>query len=391
MQGPGPGRVSVAVVIPTLNEAKSIGKCIDSLESNSSPDLAIELIIIDGGSRDGTPEIVAGLAEHYGNISLISSKVANTSVQRNLGIASTKSDVVIIFSGHATAAQDFIPTIVRKLVSSGPDVAGVGCGLEFPPDNRSVVSLSSSLVTKSVLGGSAMRPYDTARAEGPSASVPFCAYRRIVLERVGMFDASNPFGDDADLNARIRRAGQKLVFTTDTRVYYSPPSTVRRFALQMFRYGRARVRIMVKNRRLGNPLYLMPLIAILYAAGLVLATILRPQVYPLLVFSAVAYLVAVFLSSILSAAGKGRPALLAAMPLLYVIQLATYGSGMIVELVAGAARIDSTRRSEVTSAEADGSFLRPIVPEPNGEVLENGRNMIFVGMVFYATVGGCQT
>lgn len=346
VQGPGPEGISVAVIIPVLDEARNIGRCIESLENNSSPDLAIELIIIDGGSRDGTPEVVARLAEHYGNINLISSKVANISVQRNLGMASTKSDIVVIFSGHATAASNFIPTIVRKLVSSGPDVAGVGCGVRLPPDDRSMISLSSFLVTKSILGGSAMRPYLTAQVEGPLASVPFCAYRRSVLERVGMFDVSNSFGDDADLNARIRQAGHKLMFTPDTYVYYSPRATISRFALQMFRWGRARMRIMVKNRRLGNPLYLMPMIAILYAAGLVLATILRSQVYPLLVFSVVAYLVAVFLPSIPSAARKGRPGLLATMPLLYIIQLTTYGSGMIAELIAGVARIGSIRCSK---------------------------------------------
>jgi glycosyltransferase involved in cell wall biosynthesis len=47
--------LGVAVVIPTLNEAESIGAVVDEIPR----DLVREIIVVDGGSRDGTAEVAA--------------------------------------------------------------------------------------------------------------------------------------------------------------------------------------------------------------------------------------------------------------------------------------------------------------------------------------------
>lgn len=46
---------AIAVVIPALNEAETIGGCLDSVSG------AEEIVVADGGSTDGTPELVAEL------------------------------------------------------------------------------------------------------------------------------------------------------------------------------------------------------------------------------------------------------------------------------------------------------------------------------------------
>ncbi len=49
-----PGTRAFAVVVPALDEARRIGACLASIG-----EAAAEVVVVDGGSRDGTPEIAA--------------------------------------------------------------------------------------------------------------------------------------------------------------------------------------------------------------------------------------------------------------------------------------------------------------------------------------------
>ena len=53
---------TVAVVIPTLNEEKFIARCLDSVIAQSYPFVEMDVMVVDGGSKDRTRKIV----EEYG-------------------------------------------------------------------------------------------------------------------------------------------------------------------------------------------------------------------------------------------------------------------------------------------------------------------------------------
>ena len=58
----------VSIIIPCRNEAKYIGKCLDSIITADYPKDKIELLVIDGMSRDGTREVVKNILK---NINLL--------------------------------------------------------------------------------------------------------------------------------------------------------------------------------------------------------------------------------------------------------------------------------------------------------------------------------
>jgi dolichol-phosphate mannosyltransferase len=61
---------NVCVVIPTLNEAGTIGKLIESIEELVSF-IQVRIIIVDDGSKDGTQETVEAMNENHGNIIIV--------------------------------------------------------------------------------------------------------------------------------------------------------------------------------------------------------------------------------------------------------------------------------------------------------------------------------
>ncbi|MAC17314.1 MAG: hypothetical protein CMC97_03350, partial [Flavobacteriales bacterium] len=51
-----------SVVIPCLNEAAHIGSCLDALAGQQSLPGPLEVLVVDGGSTDGTRDILEGRA-----------------------------------------------------------------------------------------------------------------------------------------------------------------------------------------------------------------------------------------------------------------------------------------------------------------------------------------
>lgn len=331
-------RPRVAVIIPTLNEASRIRDCIESLERNQLDGISMEIVIVDGGSSDGTKEIVSDFKSRFTNVRMIEAVGENLSHSRNLGISSSKADIIINFSGHVTAPENFIRTLVRTLVSSSDEVAGVGCSQRLSANETSLVARAAFSISESMLGGRLIRPYQSSRTAGPVASVAFCAYRKKVLEKVGPFDVSNSRGDDADLNLRIRKAGYKLLLTPETFVFYAPRNSLAGFWSQMFGSGRARTRIIVKNHALrmqaGGFSYLALMGLPVYTILLMIAFGVGLPVRSLLVASLAVYLVLLAASSAKLAFEWRKPSLFFLTILMYFMEHFGYGLGMDFELIA---------------------------------------------------------
>ena len=81
----------IAIIIPTLNEAKTIEACLGQFDCSPGETGSLEIIVVDGGSDDGTPEIVRScpLAR------LIEPGARGRAVQMNAGAAASSGDVLI--------------------------------------------------------------------------------------------------------------------------------------------------------------------------------------------------------------------------------------------------------------------------------------------------------
>ncbi len=62
---------SISIVIPAYNEERYIADCINSILNNDYPKEKLEILIIDGNSKDKTPEIVENFHKKYPFIRLL--------------------------------------------------------------------------------------------------------------------------------------------------------------------------------------------------------------------------------------------------------------------------------------------------------------------------------
>lgn len=81
-----------SVVVPAYNATRTIGATIGSILRQTRSDL--ELLVVDDGSRDGTPELVRQLGATDARVRLIEQPNKGTAGARNTGIKESEADLV---------------------------------------------------------------------------------------------------------------------------------------------------------------------------------------------------------------------------------------------------------------------------------------------------------
>lgn len=103
-----------SVIIPVLNEAQSIESCIAAARRNYTPD-QVEILVVDGGSSDGTPDLVPSTA------TLIRSP-RGRAVQMNRGAAAGRGQVLVFCHADSHLPAGWREAVLEAL--SQPGVSG---------------------------------------------------------------------------------------------------------------------------------------------------------------------------------------------------------------------------------------------------------------------------
>jgi glycosyltransferase involved in cell wall biosynthesis len=110
---PRPERPSVCVVIPTLNEAQNLPHVLPRIPAEH------EVVIVDGGSTDGTVEVAAALRPSARIIEQTGRGKGNALV---CGFAAARSQIIVMLDADGSAKVDEIPRFVTALLA-GADFA----------------------------------------------------------------------------------------------------------------------------------------------------------------------------------------------------------------------------------------------------------------------------
>ena len=102
---------SLSVIIPVFNEAQNIKRLLDYLIENKHDDVPTEVIVVDGGSRDRSVEIVSEIASKNKDIHILKSEKGRAK-QMNMG--AKKAKYKILYFLHA---DTFPPKNYNKIIS----------------------------------------------------------------------------------------------------------------------------------------------------------------------------------------------------------------------------------------------------------------------------------
>lgn len=324
----------MSIVIPARQEARFIGRCLDSIIANDYPEDRLEVLVMDGMSTDRTPDIVADYSRRYPWIRLVANPKMITPAAFNIGVKASRNDLLMILGAHATVAPDYVRRCVDGLLSSGAD--NVGGAIHTIPQTHSWMSgaIASALSHSFGVGNSVFRKHVT-RPQWVDTVYGGC-YRRTLFDRLE-FDERIIYSEDIEFNLRLRHLGGRILLLPDIVSWYYARSTVGSFWRINIRNGQWAIIPLVLSPVVPMRLrHFVPLIFVSSLLGSFVLTVLGHG----LGLAALMTIVAAYLTDSLIAAiditlRRRDAAYLLKMPFAFAVLHFGYGIGSIM----GIARI----------------------------------------------------
>ncbi|SFR90131.1 Glycosyltransferase, catalytic subunit of cellulose synthase and poly-beta-1,6-N-acetylglucosamine synthase [Halomicrobium zhouii] len=251
--------ITYSVVVPVYKEEDTISQCLDSVLQTGLAHPQLEILVVDGMSEDRTPEIVTEYAAEHESIQLLENPDRTTPSGLNLGFRESSNDVIVMLSGHSRINSEFFHHLDETFTDIAPDAGVVGGRMAPVGDTYTERAIAASLSTP--IGSSSQR---FEPVEGYVETVNFGAYRRRVVEDVGLLDEELPRAQDYEYNRRVRDAGYKIYQNPSIKAYYSPRSSYMALSRQYYGNGIWKANV---HRTFGD----YPLPPELLLLGLVLA------------------------------------------------------------------------------------------------------------------------
>lgn len=317
---------TVSVIVPCFNEASTVARCIESVTGNGFDPARLEVVVVDGGSTDGTVEILRELQARHPSVRILENPKRIIPSALNIGIRECRGSVVMRLDAHAAMDHGYIEECL-SLLRRNPG-AMVGGRMRTLPRKQTPISraIAAALSARFGVGDSEFRlPVDRRGPDAQSAdTIAFWACRREVLEFAGPFDERLARSEDIEFSTRLGRLGVRKLLSSRTACTYYARSSLRElwrhsvlngvWAVLPFRYAAGMP---------VRPRHLVPL-----AFVLALAASASAGWRPLAALSGV-YGAACVAASALAAMRQRDPSLLVMMPLTLATLHLGYGVGSL--------------------------------------------------------------
>ncbi len=219
-------RVRVSVVATVLNEEKSIPRLLESLLGQSRP--PEEVIVVDGGSRDGTLAVLEQwAAEGRLPLRVHSCPGANISQGRNVAIADAQGPVVAVTDAGVRLDPHWLEELVRPFEQD--DGVNVVAGF-FLPDPHTTFELA--------MGATVLPSLDDVDPRTFWPSSRSVAFRKEAWAAVGGYPEWIDYCEDLLFDFALHERFGPFAFAPRALVYFRPRSSTRSFFRQYYRYAR---------------------------------------------------------------------------------------------------------------------------------------------------------
>ena len=232
---------TVVVGIPTLNEKPHIEACVRGLIGDDPWMREVAVVIADGGSMDGTQDVVRGLLGEFPNLRLLANPKRLQAAALNLIVAEAATAAhafLVRCDAHAIYPSGYVRDTVERLARLEGDVAAVATVMDAQGTGGFGRAAAWAVDTSLGSGGSAHRG---GRRSGFVEHGHHAAFRLDWFRRVGGYDESFRHNEDAELDHRLRDAGARIWLAAGLRLGYRVRESIGELAAQYLQL-RARTR-----------------------------------------------------------------------------------------------------------------------------------------------------
>ncbi len=217
--------MQVTVICTVKNEAANLPRLLDSLLAQTRP--PDEVVIADGGSTDGTAELLHAYAGRAPwPLRVIVAPGTNIAAGRNVAIRAATGDVIASTDAGVWLEPNWLADLVAPLIDPGLDVVS---GF-FVPDPHGVF--------ETALGATTLPAVEDVRPDRFIPSSRSVAFRRQAWQAIGGYPEWLDYCEDVIFDLDLRARTPHFGWAPTAVAHFRPRSSLRAFARQYYLYAR---------------------------------------------------------------------------------------------------------------------------------------------------------
>lgn len=219
---------TVAVVTTVKNDAVGCAATLGSIINQTRP--PDEIIVVDGGSTDGTRRLIRQYAATHPRLRFIEAPGANIARGRNIGIEEATSEIIATIDSGCRAEPEWLERLMKPFLDDRATEFVAGC---YRIDPRTLL--------ENVVGLATMRgQLDPVLPESFNPSARSMAFAKALWRRAGGWPEWLDFSEDTLFDHRVRRMDVGWRFAGEAVVHWRPRGSLSSIARQFYNYGTGR-------------------------------------------------------------------------------------------------------------------------------------------------------
>ena len=238
----------ISILVPAHNEAKVIGRTVESLLLLNYPKSKMELIVINDNSSDNSKEILENIKDRYNNYnftiintdSLTGGKGKSNAL--NIGYTISKGDFIAVYDADNTPDKNALRYLVQTIVMNDELGAVIG-KFRTRNKNKNLLTKFINIETLSFQWMSQAGRWQLFNL----CTIPGTNFilRRSIIEEIGGWD-SKAIAEDTEICFRIYKLGYKIKLVPQSITWEQEPETVKVWIKQRTRWAKGNIYVLMK-------------------------------------------------------------------------------------------------------------------------------------------------
>ncbi|HBG1435272.1 TPA: glycosyltransferase family 2 protein, partial [Clostridioides difficile] len=238
----------ISILVPAHNEAKVIGRTVESLLLLNYPKSKMELIVINDNSSDNSKEILENIKDRYNNYnftiintdSLTGGKGKSNAL--NIGYTISKGDFIAVYDADNTPDKNALRYLVQTIVMNDELGAVIG-KFRTRNKNKNLLTKFINIETLSFQWMSQAGRWQLFNL----CTIPGTNFilRRSIIEEIGGWD-SKAIAEDTEISFRIYKLGYKIKLVPQSITWEQEPETVKVWIKQRTRWAKGNIYVLMK-------------------------------------------------------------------------------------------------------------------------------------------------
>ena len=321
----------VSVVVGLLNEEKFLPRLIEDFKKQTYNHNEIELIFIDGMSKDDSWKILEDFknSNHdFYDVVLLKNPKVILSAGMNVGIKAARGECILKVDCHSHITDNFIENNV-KIIEEGEDV----CGGPRPNIIENVDNFSKTLLlVEENMFGSGIADYRKKTTKKYVSSVFQGMYKKSIFDKIGLLDEKVGRVEDNELHYRIRKNGYKIRYSNDILSYQYTRPTLKRMLKQKYSNGYWIGKVSHVYPKAFSIFHFVPLAFVL---AIIFSLCMIPITSIFIILLSSVYFLFTILITIMTIINNKFNVTILLMPIILFLIHVYYGVGTLVGLIKG--------------------------------------------------------